>query len=94
MLASFYRQSNSQNPPLRIGLLLDSNELPQCFAEVIDDIQQSNFARLEFLIFNAEDRSSASGCDMAIGHRGLEPEFLFVPSFFDTLVRCSMDPLV
>ena len=56
MLASFYRQSNSQNPHLRIGLLLDSDVLPRCFAEVIDDIQQSNFARLELLIFNAEDQ--------------------------------------
>ncbi len=54
MLASLYRRSESGRPPLRIGLLLDSVELPSCFAEVIDHILESNFARLELLIFNAE----------------------------------------
>lgn len=49
-----YRQSKSGSPALRIGLLLDSAELPACFAEVVDHILQSNFASLELLVYNAE----------------------------------------
>jgi folate-dependent phosphoribosylglycinamide formyltransferase PurN len=60
MLSSLYRQSESGNPPLRIGLLLDSAELPSCFAEVVDHILQSNFVRLELLVFNAEVEKKAA----------------------------------
>src|SRR5882757_2752688 len=60
MLSSLYRQSESGSPPLRIGLLLDSAELPSCFAEVVDHILQSNFASLELLIFNAEEQNKAA----------------------------------
>lgn len=60
MLSSLYRQSESGNPPFRIGLLLDSAELPACFAETIEHIQQSNFARLELLVFNAEEEKKSS----------------------------------
>jgi len=60
MLFSLYRQSESPGPPLRIGLLLDSAELPSCFAEIVDHILQSNFARLELLIFNAEEQKTAA----------------------------------
>jgi hypothetical protein len=41
-------------------LLLDSTELPSCFAEVVDHILQSNFARFELLIFNAEEQNKAA----------------------------------
>lgn len=60
MLSSLYRQSTGGGPPLRIGLLLDSAKLPGCFAEVVDHILQSNFARLELLVFNAEEREKAA----------------------------------
>jgi hypothetical protein len=60
MVSSLYRQSESGNPPLRIGLLLDSTELPSCFAEVVDHILQSTFAHLELLVFNAEDQENAA----------------------------------
>ena len=60
MLSSLYRQSESGSPPLRIGLLLDSAELPSCFAEVVDHILQSDFARLELLVFNAEEQKIAA----------------------------------
>ncbi len=56
MLSSPYRQSESGGPPLRIGLLLDSADLPSWCAEVVDHILQSNFARLELLVFNAEEQ--------------------------------------
>ncbi len=49
-----YRHSKSGEPPLRIGLLLDTALLSKCFAEVVDHIIQSDFARLELLVFNAE----------------------------------------
>ena len=60
MQSSLYRQSESGRPPLRIGLLLDSAELPSCFAEVVDHILQSNFASLELLVFNAEEQNKAA----------------------------------
>ena len=60
MVSSLYRQSESGSPPLRIGLLLDSAELPSCFAEVVDHILQSNFAHLELLVFNAEEQKKAA----------------------------------
>ena len=53
-MLSVYLRSQSARPPLRIGLLLDDTSLPRCFAEVVDHILQSNFARLELLVFSAE----------------------------------------
>src|SRR5579859_5325067 len=58
MLSSLYLRSASERPPLRVGLLLDSKTLPRCFSEVTDHIQQSNFARVELLILNAEESAS------------------------------------
>lgn len=52
MWPSLYHRSTSDRSPLRVGLLLDSKILPRCFAEVVDHILQSDFARLELLIFN------------------------------------------
>ena len=52
MLHLLYQRSASDLPPLRVGLLLDSSKLPRCFSEVVDHIVQSDFARLELLIFN------------------------------------------
>ena len=60
MLSSLYWQSESGSPPLRIGLLLDSAELPSCFAEVVDHILQSDFVGLELLVFNAEEEKKAA----------------------------------
>jgi hypothetical protein len=55
MWYSLYQHSASNRAPLRVGLLLDSKGLPRCFAEIVDHILQSNFARLELLIFNGEE---------------------------------------
>jgi len=46
-----YRSVQSTAPPLRIGLLLNSAVLPRCFAEVVDQISQSDFAKVELLVF-------------------------------------------
>ena len=49
--AAYYRFSSARHPPLRIGLLLDSSEELYSFsAKIIEDIQASNFARVELLI--------------------------------------------
>ena len=53
-------QSESSRPTLRIGLLLDSAELPKCFAEVVDQILQSQFASLELIVYNAEYQEKAT----------------------------------
>jgi hypothetical protein len=54
-MLSAYLRSESVRPHLRVGLLLDSTCLPRCFAEVVDHILRCNFARLELLVFNAEE---------------------------------------
>jgi len=46
-----FRFSPAVRPPLRIGLLLDGPKLPAFFARIIEDIQGSNFANLELLVF-------------------------------------------
>ncbi len=60
--AGYYRFSSASRPPLRIGLLLDSSEELYSFsAKIIEDIQASNFARVELLIVKktpAETRAS------------------------------------
>ena len=54
---SFWRRSSSSDPPLRIGLLLDGVKMSRFFATIIEDIQASNFAKIELLIFRkATDR--------------------------------------
>ncbi len=54
----FYLYSPAQTPALRVGLLLDSYFLPAAFAEVIKDIQNSNFARITLLVFNEPAQST------------------------------------
>src|SRR5271163_2255369 len=46
-----WRFSPADRPPLRVGLLLDSTELSLFYARIIEDIQASNFARIELLVF-------------------------------------------
>jgi hypothetical protein len=50
-MTRFFHFSPAQKPPLRIGLLLDSARLSAFFARVIEDIQDSNFANIELLVF-------------------------------------------
>ena len=47
----YFRVSNVDRPPLRIGILLDSPKLSAFFARIIEDIQKSNFARIELLVY-------------------------------------------
>ena len=61
MWPSLYQRSASDRPPLRVGLLLDSNRLPACFSEVVDHILHSDFARLELLIFNEAQKAADAG---------------------------------
>jgi hypothetical protein len=58
MWPSLYQGSASDRPPLRVGLLLDSNNLSRCFSEVVDHILHSDFARLELLIFNEAQKAA------------------------------------
>ena len=46
-----FRFSPAEKPPLRVGLLLDGYQLSGFFSRIIEDIQASNFARLEMLVF-------------------------------------------
>ena len=55
-MSSFFRYSPAERPPLRIGLLLDSYVLSAFAARIVADIQQSNFARIEFLVFHKSSK--------------------------------------
>ena len=47
----YYRTSSSGRPPLRIGLLLDSEEtIPAFVAAIIQEINSTNFARVELVV--------------------------------------------
>ena len=58
MLLPAYLRSESARPQLRIGLLLDNTSLTSCFAEIVDHILASNFARIELLVYNADEIGS------------------------------------
>ena len=52
MLETFYLRSTSGRPPLRIGLMVDSFDLPVWIVSIIDHIRASNFARVELIVVN------------------------------------------
>src|SRR5271157_6308783 len=52
----YYRVSSADRAPLRIGLILDSQqEVPAFVARIIEDIKASNFAGIELLISGKTD---------------------------------------
>jgi hypothetical protein len=68
---SFYRISPSENPPLRIGLLLDSkNELPAFCVRIVEDIQASNFAQIKLLVLRKSTVVPAPASQTTNSHRG------------------------
>src|SRR5215469_8051157 len=48
---AWWRHSGADRPPLRIGLLLDGPELSNVFAATIEDVQASNFAKIELAVY-------------------------------------------
>ena len=73
----FFRVSPAARPPLRIGILLDSPKLSAFFARIIEDIQASNFARIEFLVFKKKSAAALEAPPRsrfgALKHRFLTP---------------------
>jgi len=65
-----WRFSAADRPPLRIGLLLDSPKLARFFAQIVDDIQASNFAKIELLVYRKAARRPADGSQNR-SHSGL-----------------------
>jgi hypothetical protein len=71
-----FRTSPAQNPRLRIGILLDSPKLSAFFARIIEDIQASNFARIELLVYRKRPASAQVQPRSRLGalkHRLLTP---------------------
>ena len=66
MHASFYFNSSSERPPLRIGVLLNSGFQHAWVAEVLEHISRSNFARLELVVYNGEQDAKRSKLGKAI----------------------------
>lgn len=54
MAAELYFSSASSAPRLRVGLLINTPELPAVFARVLSDIQRSDFAEIVCVIRNAD----------------------------------------
>ena len=55
-----WRYSPADRPPLRIGLLLDSPELVNFSARVIEDIQASNFTAIDLLVYKKSTAAASS----------------------------------
>jgi len=52
--------SPADRPPIRVGVLLDSPKLSRFFARIIEDIQASNFAKLELLVYRKAPTPAAA----------------------------------
>jgi hypothetical protein len=61
--SSFFYSSASSRPGLRIGVLLDDVRITRAHASVIEDIQASDFARIELLVYS--DGSKLAGAPHA-----------------------------
>jgi hypothetical protein len=51
VLLDFYRTAHPDRPPLRVGLLLDGPRVSRFAAGIIQDIRQSDFARIAYLVY-------------------------------------------
>ena len=51
-LERYYLHSSADRPPLRIGVLVDGDGLAAPFAAVVNQINRSNFARIELVVRN------------------------------------------
>jgi len=49
---AWWRHSVAERPPLRVGLLLNGPEMSSLSAAVIEDIQASNFAKIELAVYH------------------------------------------
>ena len=67
MHPSFNLKSSSSRPPLRIGLLLNGSVQPAWVGEVLEQIAQSNFARVQLLVYRAPLENKESFLCRAIG---------------------------
>jgi len=72
-----WRYSAADRPPLRIGLLLDSDKLALFFTKIIEDIQSSNFARIEMLVYRKK----------GLALNGTRPASGFGTRLFDAKLR-------
>jgi hypothetical protein len=86
----YFRVSNADRPPLRIGILLDSPKLSAFFARIIEDIQKSNFARIELLVYRKRTEPAPQPQPKsrigAIRHRLLTPN-LRKRALYDAYLR-------
>ena len=67
MIETLFLKSTADKPPLKVGVMVDSDQLISSFAEVLRHIQQSNFAHLAFVIRNIAEppRPPAAGSKLA-----------------------------
>jgi hypothetical protein len=88
-MISPFLTSSADRPSLRIGILLDSPKLSAFFARIIDDIQASNFARIELLVFRkkpAQVQAQPKSRVGALKHRLFTPT-LRKRALYDAYVR-------
>ena len=57
--SGLWLRSPAENPALRIGILLNGPKLPRYSARIIEQIQASNFARIELLIYRQRAQVAA-----------------------------------
>src|SRR5437660_325646 len=102
---SYYRISSANRAPLRIGLLLDSQEKTPAFcAAIIEDIRASNFAGIELLVIrkpvlgssapNRQTNSRALNLLRSILNPKLRKHFLYkLYLLLDARMKPEHDPL-
>jgi hypothetical protein len=85
-----FRFSSADHPPLRIGILLDGTKLSAFFARILEDIEKSNFARIELLVYRKKalqaPRPQPKSRLGAIQHRLLAPN-LRKRALYDAYLR-------
>jgi hypothetical protein len=59
-LAALYRHSSANAPPLRVGVVLRGPFAPRCFRAVLEDVANSNFARLTAVLYAAAPPGAAA----------------------------------
>ena len=67
MLDFFTRSGTAGKPPLRVGLLIDSTDLMQAFAMILDSVQAADFAKVVLVVRHVTPAAAAAAAAAATG---------------------------
>lgn len=67
MISTLYLNSSSHTKPLRIGVVVNDFSIESVFRQVLVDIEESDFANLELVIVNSQERSRSEATSPLAG---------------------------